>query len=68
MAQSHYWIYVRKPPDFIEITAAVQIPHSFYNGVESVVMVFPKGMNEKVPNDSRPVCRTNPLGRSVAMG
>jgi hypothetical protein len=42
-----------KTPDFIEMTASAQILHSFYNGVESVVMLFLKGINEKVPNDSR---------------
>lgn len=43
----------RRTPDFIEITAAAQILHSFYNGVESVVVLFLKSINEKIPNDSR---------------
>ena len=42
-----------KEPDFVEITAMAQILHSFYNGVESVVILFLKGMHEKVPNDGR---------------
>jgi hypothetical protein len=42
-----------KEPDFVEITATAQILHSFYNGVESVVVLFLKNMHEKVPNDSR---------------
>jgi uncharacterized protein (UPF0332 family) len=42
-----------KSPDFIEITAASQILHSFYNGIESVVMLFLKSINEKAPNDNR---------------
>jgi hypothetical protein len=42
-----------RTPDFIEITAAAQILHSFYNGVESVIILFLKTMNEKIPNDSR---------------
>jgi len=42
-----------KEPDFIEITAAAQILHSFYNGVESVVILFLKGINEKIPNDRK---------------
>jgi hypothetical protein len=33
-----------KEPDFIEITAAAQILHSFYNGVESVVILFLKSI------------------------
>ena len=42
-----------REPDFVEITATAQILHSFYNGVESVVILFLKSINEKVPNDSR---------------
>jgi hypothetical protein len=42
-----------KTPDFIETTAAAQILHSFYNGVESVIILFLKDINEKMPNDSR---------------
>jgi hypothetical protein len=42
-----------RSPDFIEITAASQILHSFYNGIESVVILFLKGINKKVPNDGR---------------
>jgi hypothetical protein len=41
-----------KEPDFVEITATAQILHSFYNGVESVVMLFFKSINEKLPNDN----------------
>ena len=40
-----------KEPDFIEITAAAQILHSFYNGVESIIIIFFKSMGEKLPND-----------------
>ena len=42
-----------KTPDFVEITATAQILHSFYNGVESVAILFVKNMQEKLPNDSR---------------
>jgi hypothetical protein len=42
-----------KEPDFVEITAIAQILHSFYNGVESVVMLILKNINEKLPNDGR---------------
>jgi uncharacterized protein (UPF0332 family) len=42
-----------KEPDFIEITASAQILHSFYNGVENVVILFLKSTNEKIPNDSK---------------
>jgi len=40
-----------KEPDFIEITATAQILHSFYNGVESVIIIFFKSLGEKLPND-----------------
>ena len=42
-----------REPDFVEITATAQILHSFYNGVESVVILFLKSMNERTPNDIR---------------
>ena len=40
-----------KEPDFIEMTAMAQILHSFYNGIESVVLLILKSINEKLPND-----------------
>jgi hypothetical protein len=40
-----------KEPDIIEITAAAQVLHSFYNGVESIIVLFFKHVNEKLPND-----------------
>jgi hypothetical protein len=40
-----------KEPDFVEITAVAQILHSFYNGIESVIMLVFKSINEKLPND-----------------
>ena len=42
-----------KTPDFVEISAVAQILHSFYNGVESIVVLFLKSINEKIPNDSK---------------
>jgi hypothetical protein len=41
-----------KEPDFVEITATAQILHSFYNGVESVIILFFKNSGEKLPNDT----------------
>jgi hypothetical protein len=40
-----------KDPDIIEKTAAAQVLHSFYNGVESVIVLFFKYLNEELPND-----------------
>jgi hypothetical protein len=42
-----------KEPDFVEITATAQILHSFYNGVESVAILFLKSIGERLPNDMR---------------
>jgi hypothetical protein len=40
-----------KEPDFVEITANAQILHSFYNGVESIIILFFKNCGEQLPND-----------------
>ena len=40
-----------KEPDIIEITAAAQVLHSFYNGIESILILFFKYLDEKLPND-----------------
>ena len=42
-----------KEPDFVEIAASAQILHSFYNGIENVVILILKGINEKIPNDNK---------------
>jgi len=40
-----------KEPDYIEKAAMAQIIHSFYNGIESIIILIIKNMNEKLPND-----------------
>jgi len=40
-----------REPDVIEMTAAAQVLHSFCNGVESIVALIFKNMNENLPND-----------------
>ncbi|MDR1485920.1 MAG: hypothetical protein LBT09_14005 [Planctomycetaceae bacterium] len=42
-----------RDPDIIEMTAAALVLHSFYNGVESIIILFFKYLNEKLPNDFR---------------
>ena len=42
-----------KEPDFVEITAAAQILHSFYNGVESVILLIFKNSDVKIPKDDK---------------
>jgi hypothetical protein len=40
-----------KKPDFVEIKATAQILHSFYNGLESVAILFLKNNDIKLPNN-----------------
>jgi len=42
---------IKEKPDIIEMTASAQVLHSFYNGVESIIILFFKYINEKLPND-----------------
>ncbi|MCL2094105.1 MAG: hypothetical protein FWH12_07920 [Treponema sp.] len=42
-----------KEPDIIEITACAQVLHSFYNGIESLVILVFKYLNEILPNDNK---------------
>jgi hypothetical protein len=44
---------IKEQPDIIEMTATAQVLHSFYNGVESIIVLLFKNMNEKLPNDLR---------------
>jgi hypothetical protein len=39
-----------KEPDFIEASAAALFLHSFYNGIESIVLMILKNINEDIPN------------------
>ena len=40
-----------KTPDFIEISAAAMILHSFYNGIENILRLIIKFYDTKLPND-----------------
>jgi hypothetical protein len=40
-----------KEPDFIEASAAALFLHSFYNGIESIILLIFKNIGEKIPND-----------------
>jgi len=42
---------ILKEPDYIETAAMAQVLHSFYNGIESVIVLILKSINEKLPND-----------------
>ena len=40
-----------KNPDFIEMSAASMVLHSFYNGIENILVLIFKHYNEELPND-----------------
>ena len=40
-----------KEPDFIEASAAGSFLQSFYNGLESIILLIFKGIGEDIPND-----------------
>jgi hypothetical protein len=42
-----------KTPDFIEMSAAALILHSFYNGVENILRLIIKFYDTKLPNDTK---------------
>ena len=39
-----------KVPDFIELSAAAMVLHSFYNGVENIILMIFKNFEEKLPS------------------
>lgn len=39
-----------KTLDFIELSAAAMVLHSFYNGIENIILMILKNYNEKIPN------------------
>ena len=40
-----------KTPDFIELSAAAMLLHSFYNGIENILRFIIKFYDTKLPND-----------------
>ena len=39
-----------KKPDFIELSAAAMVLHSFYNGIENIILMIAKNYDEKLPS------------------
>jgi hypothetical protein len=39
-----------RTPDFIELSAAAMVLHSFYNGIENILLMIFKNYGEKLPN------------------
>ena len=44
-------LYKIKEPDFIEASAAGSFLQSFYNGIESIILIIFKTTKENIPND-----------------
>ena len=42
-----------KQPDFIEISAAALVLHSFYNGIENILIMIIKNYEGQLPNSSK---------------
>jgi hypothetical protein len=42
-----------KTPDFIEMSAAALIVHSFYNGIENILRLIIKFYDPELPNDTK---------------
>jgi len=42
-----------KKPDFIEISAAAMVLHSFYNGIENILILIIKHYGEQLPNSNK---------------
>ena len=42
-----------KEPDFIELSAAAMVLHSFYNGIENIIILIIKYYEEKLPNGNK---------------
>jgi hypothetical protein len=42
-----------KTPDFVEMSAAAMVLHSFYNGIENIIIMINKNYNEKLPNSNK---------------
>jgi len=42
-----------KEPDFIELSAAAMVLHSFYNGLENILILIIKFSEGKIPNSNK---------------
>ena len=42
-----------KTPDFIELSAVAMVLHSFYNGIENILIMIFKSYGEKLPNGNK---------------
>lgn len=43
---------IKQKPDLFELTAFAGILHSFYNGLEKVLLIIAKTIDKKIPTDS----------------
>jgi hypothetical protein len=46
-------LYKLKIPDFIEMSAGAMVLHSFYNGIENILILIFKHYDEQLPNSNK---------------
>jgi hypothetical protein len=43
---------LEQTPDLLELTAFASVLHSFYNGIENILLTIAKNIDKKIPSDS----------------
>ena len=46
-------LYTLKTPDFIEMSAGAMVLHSFYSGIENILILIFKRYDEQLPNSNK---------------
>jgi len=46
-------LYKLKAPDFIELSAGAMVLHSFYSGIENILMLIYKHYDGQLPNSNK---------------
>ena len=46
-------LYTLKTPDFIEMSAGAMVLHSFYNGIENILVLIFKNYDEQLPDSNK---------------
>lgn len=42
---------LEKSPNLVELTVLASVLHSFYNGIEKILLIIAKGIDKKIPSD-----------------
>ncbi len=51
--KSLFDLYKTKQPDFIEMSAVMMILHSFYNGIENILVLISKHYDDLLSNNNK---------------